>query len=275
MTSVQQTHVRKCNILAIHQMVDKYTLETIYLINATAFPQNLSIGKPATRWMWKLVIECCLNIIDVLLEIQCAFMPACIWYPACRCRQQLHRRSSGGSMRLIVLCYWMWKTNNIYLQGGIRTNQACKFSKKETLRLELDSSCLDIMVMVTFNNHGCQKNAQDLRKRQAHTAHSGTRGSYSSKFHESARKAEHVEWLMSQKVWNIDSLRSLWTRCYFCWTQVRSLSFLGQLSVITGLARTWLMWPWRVWRFAKLLVKSRNLSDSHVVDAGTKQKSCC
>ena len=55
MTSVQQTHVRKCNILAIHQMVDKYTLETIYLINATAFPQNLSIGKPAIRWMWKLL----------------------------------------------------------------------------------------------------------------------------------------------------------------------------------------------------------------------------
>ena len=59
-------------------MVDKYTLETIYLINATAFPQNLSIGKPATRWMWKLVIECYLDTIDVLLEIQCAFMPACI-----------------------------------------------------------------------------------------------------------------------------------------------------------------------------------------------------
>ena len=32
-----------------------------------------------------------------------------------------------------------------------------------------------------------------MQKRQAQTAHTGTGGSYLSKFHESARKAEHVE----------------------------------------------------------------------------------
>ena len=149
------------------------------------------------------VIEWCRISMHVLVEIHCALMLACIWYPACRCRQQLHRRSSGGSMRLIVLCYWMWitKTNNSYLQGGIRTNQACKFSKKETLRLELNSSCLDVMVMVTLNNRGWQKNAEDLQKRQAQTAHTGTGVSYSSKFHESARKAEQcVSWVKRSEI---------------------------------------------------------------------------
>ena len=54
------------------------------------------------------------------------------------------------------------------------------------------------MVMVTLNNRGWQKNAEDLQKRQAQTAHTGTGGSYSSKFHESARKAELLSVLFNE-----------------------------------------------------------------------------
>ena len=54
------------------------------------------------------------------------------------------------------------------------------------------------MVMVTLNNRGWQKNAEDLQKRQAQTAHTRTGGSYSSKFHESARKAELLSVLFNE-----------------------------------------------------------------------------